>query len=245
MLAMCCGEESGEWRKIPIKFAKVWPITELFESEKVFVFGCLMGCCVVRWCMRCRSGVNLVAFVMCLSVSFSFSACKQKDADLQGASGVAKGSTSADRKFAWCRISPPAVSGVIEAIAAMEKNGRASVNIEGLRASNETALAPAAKELLKNPPSSNPPPCDSLQDAALVQSERRVVAALGNSTNEVAMALGASCEIENSSGVISITRLSSGNYRIEMLGCGGHQRSEMILNPKQLKSLGGILLRGV
>jgi hypothetical protein len=173
-------------------------------------------------------------------------ACKPKEADLQTTrSSASKTAGASQLKFAWCKASPTAWSRVVDAIDSMEKAGRASLSTDASSTGSGASLQTAALELLKNPPQGEPPRCDEAADAALSQSDQQVAVALGQSSKNVAFALGGSCEIQNSTGIMSITRLPSGYYRIEILGCGGHQRSEMILNPKQLKSLGGTLLRGV
>ena len=169
--------------------------------------------------------------------------CKKNDAALMAASSGASESNEVSQKYEWCKASPAAWQGLVEAIGQMDKAGQSSIGgVAGAQA-QPAPLSASVVQLINNPPSVEPPPCGDVYDRALVDSKQQVQVALEGKSESVAFGFGG-CEIANSSGVMSITRLTSGHYRIEILGCGGRQHSEIIVSPAQLKSLGGTLLRG-
>ena len=186
-------------------------------------------------------------WVLCGAVLAIFSSavgCKKNDADLMAASSAPSVGRESSQKYEWCKASPAAWQGLIEAINQMEKAGQSSIGgVAGAQA-QAAPLSASVIQLMNNPPAAEPPACGEQYDKALLESKEQVQVALEGKSNSAALGFGG-CEIANSSGVMSITRLSSGHYRIEILGCGGRQHSEIIVSPAQLKSLGGTLLRGV
>jgi hypothetical protein len=175
--------------------------------------------------------------------------CKPKDSNTMGSSSNrTRSGASAEQRFEWCKTSPEAWSSLIEAVRVMEQAGKSHLNM-GLAPSSvkgaTSELPQSARAMLSTPPSSEPPPCGEQADELFLQSKQQVEVALKPQSNDNGFALGGSCEMANGSGVMAITRLPSGHYRIEVLGCEGRTRSEMIMSPKQLKSLAGTLLRGV
>lgn len=173
--------------------------------------------------------------------------CKQKDADLMTASSAKLEVQNPDaQQYEWCKVSAAAWQGLVEAINRMEKAGKSNVSTAaGVRAQAQAEpLSATALQLLKNPPSVEPKPCGEQYDQALLNTNQQVQVALEGRPSEAVLGFGG-CEIYNSSGVMSITKLTSGNYRIEILGCGGRERSELIVSPTQLRGLAGTLLRGV
>ncbi len=185
--------------------------------------------------------------ILCGTVFAVFSTavgCKKNDAELMTASSTTSGDPSVSQKYEWCKASPAAWQGLVEAISQMEKAGQSSIGGAAGTQAQPAPLSASVVQLMNNPPSAEPPPCGDVYDRALVDSKQQVQVALEGKSDSVAFGFGG-CEIANSSGVMSITRLSSGHYRIEILGCGGRQHSEIIVSPTQLKSLGGTLLRGV
>lgn len=171
--------------------------------------------------------------------------CKQKDADLMTASSAKLTEQNpAAQQYEWCKVSAVAWQGLVEAINRMEKAGKSNVSTAAGVQAQAAPLSATTLELLNNPPSVEPKPCGEQYDQALLNTNQQVQVALEGRTSEAALGFGG-CEIYNSSGVMSITKLASGNYRIEILGCGGRERSEMIVSPTQLRGLAGTLLRGV
>lgn len=181
---------------------------------------------------------------VCVGMTFLSTGCKQKDAQTMAASKGAPTTAAASNQYEWCRASPAAWQGLIDAIDRMEKSersGTASVAAQAIPAS----LPASAAQLLSNPPLTEPPPCGEAYDQAILSSKELTQAASDKQSGGGVTAGFGGCEMQNSSGIMSITKLSSGHYRIELLGCGGRQRSEMIVSPQQLKGLAGTLLRGV
>jgi hypothetical protein len=175
--------------------------------------------------------------------------CKPKESDsLASSSGLSHSSASGDQRFEWCKTTPEAWSSLTEAIRTMEMAGKTHLNM-GLAPSSlkgtSSELAPKARAMLNSPPASEPPSCGEQVEQMFLQSKKQVEVALRPQRSDTGFALGGSCEMANSSGVMAITRLASGHYRIEVMGCEGRTRSEMIMSPAQLKSLAGTLLRGV
>lgn len=180
---------------------------------------------------------------VCLGMTVLSPACKQKDAQTMVAPTGASTNAATSSEYEWCRASPAAWQELIQAIDRMEKSQRSGA-IPAAAQAMSASLPASAAQLLSNPPLKEPPPCGEAYDKAILSSAG-LVQAESEKKGPSAVAGFGGCEMQNSSGIMSITRLSSGHYRIELLGCGGRQRSEMIVSPQQLKGLAGTLLRGV
>lgn len=188
-------------------------------------------------------GFRLISRFM-MSAGLFITSCKTRDAAILSVSGHAARQPKAAKQYELCKVSPLAWSGLSAAVSAMEKAGKSSVQISQDTSDSEP-LSATALELFNRPHDAGVPSCGESLDQALAESPAKILTALSKSSSGSVLALHGIHEVETSSGIMSITRLPSGHYRIEILGLAGRQRSEMIMSPQQLKGLAGTLLRGV
>lgn len=169
--------------------------------------------------------------------------CKLKDATLQGSSS---GSTS-NRKFEWCKPSDSSLEIMFNAIREFEASGKTSLThaLDGRKVS--AARPPReALGLLETPPAKEPPPCGYEFDQSMTVTGQYIAGLVKGDNPAIALnAVGGACEIQTSSGILSVTRMESGGYMIELMGCGGRTRSEMMMPRSDLIKFAKAILRGV
>ncbi|MEN9809474.1 MAG: hypothetical protein RLZZ488_1041 [Pseudomonadota bacterium] len=174
---------------------------------------------------------------------FLVGACKAKDPSLDSDTSVARES----RKFEWCKPSASALSSLLESIDTMEKAGK--TEIRHSPSGGKTASLPPPKSvigLLDKPPHQEPPPCGQDFDHAMrVNSEYIAILSNGELPSVALNAAGSGCTVESSSGILSVTKIPGGGYMIELMGCGGRTRSEMIIPQADLIKFARSILRGV
>lgn len=186
---------------------------------------------------------SLIFMSSIFSVSFFLGACKAKNPALDSEASAARES----RRFEWCKPSPSALSALLESIDTMEKAGKAEIRHSPSGGKTESLPLPkSVTGLLEKPPSQEPPPCGQDFDHAMLTNSQYIAMLSKGEMPAIALnATGSGCTVESSSGILSVTKMPSGGYMVELMGCGGRTRSEMIIPQADLIRFARSILRGV
>lgn len=186
--------------------------------------------------------IKKVSFAIALA-AISAAACKPKEASLQ----TTRAASIEEKKYEWCMPSNQAFASIIGSIKELERNGKTSITHSDDGKKVIPSVAPKnALAMLEKPPAADVPSCGGNLDQALTTTSQFIAGALKGNMPAIALnATGGGCSVESSSGILAVSKLQNGGYMIELMGCGGRTRSEMMIPKDDLIKFARTILKGV